>query len=207
MEFWNSLLTEKSWSIMQQLKKEKFRFIVIGGWAAYLWTKQHKSKDVDIILPEIKDLEMLKEKYDLRKNDNLKKYEIKFEEIDVDIYVPYYSRLALPIENISKKTAKIESFEVVLPEVLLALKQGAEINRKESIKGQKDRIDIMTLLCFAEVDFKKYNELLKKYNLLDYRQRLKQIILSFKDVKHLNLNLNEYAKIKKRLLEFLKITF
>jgi len=24
MEFWNSLLTEKSWKILQELKKEKF---------------------------------------------------------------------------------------------------------------------------------------------------------------------------------------
>ena len=60
MEFWNSLLTEKSWNILQELKKENFRFIVIGGWAMYLWTKQHKSKDIDIILPAIKDLEFLK---------------------------------------------------------------------------------------------------------------------------------------------------
>ncbi|MEK6868552.1 MAG: hypothetical protein AABX98_07040 [Nanoarchaeota archaeon] len=60
MEFWNSLLTEKSWKILQDLKKEKFRFIVIGGWAAYLWTQQHKSKDIDIILPELKDLTILK---------------------------------------------------------------------------------------------------------------------------------------------------
>ena len=43
MEFWNSLLTQKSWELLQKLSKEKFRFILIGGWAAYLWTKQHKS--------------------------------------------------------------------------------------------------------------------------------------------------------------------
>ena len=67
MEFWNSNLTEKSWKIMQQLKKEKFDFIVIGGWAAYLWTSQHKSKDIDIIIEDYKSLEFLKEKYELKK--------------------------------------------------------------------------------------------------------------------------------------------
>ncbi len=200
MEFWNSLLTEKSWNVMQQLKKEQFRFIVIGGWAVYLWTKQNKSKDIDIILPEIKDLSKLK-KYALKKNERLKKYEIKFEEIDINIYVPYYSNIILPIEHISKEISKIENFEVVNPEILLILKQGAELDRKDSTKGQKDRIDIMTILFYANVDFNKYRELLKRYNLQNYRQRLKIILNSFKDIKHLNLNAQEYSKIKKGLLK------
>jgi len=50
MEFWNNTLTEKSWKILQQLKKENFDFVLIGGWAAYLWTKLHKSKDIDIVI-------------------------------------------------------------------------------------------------------------------------------------------------------------
>lgn len=201
MEFWNSLLTEKSWKIMQELKKEKFRFIVIGGWAAYLWTKQHKSKDIDIIIPDFSELETLNKKYPLNKNDNLKKYEIKIEEIDVDIYLPYYSRLALPLKDVLENATKVEGFEVVRPEVLLILKQGAELDRKESIKGQKDRIDIMTLLCYADVDFEKYRSLLEKNRLGHYRQRLKEIITAFREIKHLNLNAKDYAKIKKELLK------
>ena len=186
---------------MQELKKEAFRFIVIGGWAAYLWTKQHKSKDIDIIIPDFKSLDTLKQKYDLRKNDNLRKYEIKISEIDIDIYVPYYSKLALPAQDIVNETTNVEGFEVIKPEVLLILKQGAELDRKDSVKGEKDRIDIMTLLCYAEINFKKYRELLIKYKLVDYRKRLKEIIISFKNLKHLNINANGYAKVKKRLLE------
>lgn len=201
VEFWNSLLTEKSWNILIGLKKEPFRFIVIGGWAAYLWTKQHKSKDIDIILPEMKSLDFLKQKYDLRKNNHLKKYEIKIEEIDIDIYVPYYSSFALPLQDIVKETTKIEGIEVVTTEMLLLLKQGAELDRKESIKGQKDKIDIMTLLCYTQIDFKKYFEILKKYSLLHYRHRLKEIVQSFREIKYLNLSIQEYTKKKK---EFLK---
>jgi len=78
---------------MQDLKKEKFRFIVIGGWAIYLWTGQHKSKDVDIIIPDFKELESLNKRYILKKNDRLKKYEIKIEEIDIDIYLPIIRNL------------------------------------------------------------------------------------------------------------------
>lgn len=201
MEFWNSMLTEKSWKIMQDLKKEKFRFIIIGGWAAYLWTKQHKSKDIDILIPDFNELGLLNKKFVLNKNDRLRKYEIKFEEIDVDIYVPYYSKLSLPVEDIIKKTTKIEGFEVVQPEVLLALKQGAEWDRKDSIKGQKDRIDIITLLCYANPDFKKYQELLFQHKLDSYRQRLKEILVGFTDVQYVGMNIKEYAKIKKELLK------
>ncbi len=201
MEFWNSLLTEKSWGILQELKKENFRFIVIGGWAMYLWTRQHKSKDIDIILPEIKDLDILKRKYLLIKNERLKKYEIKIEEIDIDIYLPYYSEIGLPLEDVAQKTAKIGGFEVVSPEVLLILKQAAEAERGDSMKGLKDRIDIMTLLCFAGIDFLKYRELLEKYNLRDYRGRLKKIALSFREIKYLNLNVKDYARRKKELLK------
>jgi len=98
VEFWNSLLTEKSWNILQEIKG-KFDFILIGGWASYLWTKTHKSKDIDIII-DLKTLYKIKNEYKLIKNDRLKKYEIKFGEIDVDIYVPYYSKLSLPIEGL-----------------------------------------------------------------------------------------------------------
>jgi len=204
MEFWNSALTEKSWTVLQDLKKEQFRFVVIGGWAAYLWTKQHKSRDIDIVLPDIKDLGFLKQKYTLNKNDNLKKYEIKFDEIDVDIYVPHFSKLTLPVEEIMLHTGKVEGFEVVLPEILLILKQGAELDRQYSIKGQKDRIDIMTLLCFSRLNLNEYHKLLKKYNLDNFWQRLKQIITTFEDVRHLNLTVHHYSKIKKQLLQRLK---
>ena len=198
MEFWNSQLTEKSWKILQELKR-KYNFILIGGWATYLWTKQQKSKDVDIVV-EVNELQKLKTE-SLSKNDNLKKYEIKIDEIDIDIYVPYYSNFPIPMKVIVKNTTKIESFEVVGPEILLILKQGAELDRKESIKGQKDRIDIMTLLCYLKIDFKFYNSLIEEHKLTDYRRRLKEIIMGFKEVKHLEINLNEYSKIKKKLLE------
>src|SRR3989344_1709977 len=153
MDYWNDIITEKSWEILQKIKKLPIDFILIGGWATYLWTKMHKSKDIDIIIKNFDDLKYLKENYDLRKNDRLKKYEIKIEDIDIDIYVPYYSNLTMDISEISKHTTKIENFNVVSPEVLLILKQGAERDREYSVKGDKDRIDIVALLLFSETDF------------------------------------------------------
>src|SRR3989344_2988695 len=114
MKFWNSLLTDKSWMILQDIRK-KYDFILIGGWATYLWTKQQKSKDIDIVV-SIDELQRLKQE-NLGKNDSLKKYEIKFDEIDVDIYVSYFSKLAIPVEDIKKYSSVTEGFNVVIPEV------------------------------------------------------------------------------------------
>ena len=69
MEFWSELITKKSWEILLEFKKEPIQFIVIGGWAAYLWTKLHKSKDIDVAIIDLKELDYLKGKYELKKND------------------------------------------------------------------------------------------------------------------------------------------
>lgn len=204
MEFWNELLTEKSFTLLKELTKKDFRFILIGGWAAYLWTKTHKSKDIDIILPDFTSLDYLKKHYELKKNDALKKYEIVFGEIDLDIYVPFYSKLALPVEEIVKHTTTIENIEVVIPEMLLILKQGAEKDRSHSVKGMKDRVDILTLLFFADVDLRKYKELIKKYVLQGYSDRLKSILLEFRELKYLHLNPREFKLKKERVLKELK---
>ncbi len=204
MEFWNSELTEKSRNLLKEIQKKPFRFIVIGGWAAYLWTKTHKSKDIDIIIPDFKDLNYLKDNYDLIKNDNLKKYEIKFGEIDLDIYIPYYSKLTLPLEDIKDETTKIENMEVVNPEILLILKQGAEIDREKSAKGLKDRIDIMTLILFSEINFEKYFKKLKKHDLVHLSLRLEKIITNFKEIKYLELNSHEFKLKKQKILQDLK---
>ena len=206
-EYWNSLLTEKSWSILQEIAKipkEKLSFIVIGGWAAYLWTKLHKSKDIDIALASIEDLEYLKKNYSLKKNDRLKKYEISFDEIDLDIYVPYYSQLPIPLEDLKGLSTKVEGFSVVKPEALLILKQGAELARKESVKGVKDQVDIMTILCRCQVDFKEYHALLKKYKLEHFFPRLVSIIKNFKEFEYLGLTPREFKVRKNGVLGMLK---
>ena len=202
MDYWNAIITEKSWNLLKELNK-KIKFILIGGWAVYLWTKAHKSKDIDIVV-DFNELEKIKLKYNLKKNDNLKKYEIIIEEIDVDIYVPYYSNLAVSIEDIKKNSVKVENFNVVKPEILLILKQSAEIERQESEKGLKDKIDIMDILLNCNIDFKNYKNKLKEYNLMHYKNRLINIINKFKDLKYLNLNPREFKLKKEKILNGLK---
>lgn len=200
MDYWHNILTEKSWKILQQIKQD-FKFTLIGGWAVYLWTKGHKSKDIDIIV-DFETLSQLKKKYDLRKNEKLKKYEIRVEEIDIDIYVPHYSGL-MPLEEVD--TEKVEGFAVAKPEYLLILKQGAELERKESEKGEKDRIDIISLLFFCAMDFDLYYRILKKHKAEYLAKRLRSIVSGFKDYNYINLTPRQLKLKKLEILNKLKM--
>ncbi len=204
-EFWHESLTEESWKKLQGLSKET-ELTVIGGWAVWLWTKQHKSRDIDIIV-DFRELAKLKEKYPMEKNDRLKKYEIKMQGFDIDIYVPFYSKLALPIEELLKEKVKIEGMKTIACEALLVLKQGAEIDRRGTTKGQKDTIDLLTLLIYAPIDFKKYFEVLKKHKKGEFAKELVGEITRFNpndSEKYLGVNFKEFSKKKKGLLEQIK---
>ncbi len=197
MEYWNDLIVERSWKILQQLKG-KFKFTLIGGWANYLWTKKFKSKDIDIIV-DFDTLDKIKKEYDLRKNENLKKYEIKINEVDIDIYVVFYSNLAMPLDQV--RISIIEGFSVAKIEDLLILKQGAEIDRKESEKGEKDRLDILSLLFYCDINFKDYYRILKKIKKEDFYSSLIRIIKDFKEFKYLNMTPRNLKLKKKEILE------
>jgi hypothetical protein len=201
MEFWNSQLTEKSWNLLQEIRK-KYNFILIGGWAVYLWTKQQKSKDIDIAV-SIEELQKLKQE-SLIKNDRLKRYEIKYGDIDVDIYVSHFSKLTLPVEELTKYVSETEGFKVASKEALLALKQGAETDRSNSVKGEKDRIDIISLLLFSNFDFKFYAKIINKYSKAGYIEGLVSLLKSFKDYNSLNLTPREFKLKKCKILNELR---
>jgi len=99
-----------------------------------------------------------------------------------------------------KTLAVLHGFKTPKIEELLILKQQAEIERKNSIKGLKDRVDIVCLLFSGNIDFKRYNDLLEKYSLTTFKNRLKEIIASAKDeFYYLNIkNPREIKKIKEK---------
>ncbi|PIR71757.1 MAG: hypothetical protein COX89_00780 [Candidatus Nealsonbacteria bacterium CG_4_10_14_0_2_um_filter_37_10] len=198
-EFYHDLITEKSFKILQNLKR-KFDFILIGGWAIYLYTKALKSKDVDIVV-DYDELEKIKKEFSIFKNERLKKYEAKIEEVDIDIYLPYFSDLKFPIEEIKKHLQSIEGFKVPIPEILLILKVKTYSKRKGTTKGEKDYLDIFTLISDEKVDWKIYKELIQKYKLESIDQKLKEIISSAKAIPQLNLLNHQISRLKKKILE------
>ena len=198
MEYYKNLITEKSFTLLQKLRRE-YDFILIGGWAVFLYTQALKSKDIDVIVG-YEVLEKMREKFTVIKNGRLKKYEINLEEIDVDIYVPFYSDLGIPVEEVQKHTRNIEGFLVPRPEILLILKQRAYLERQGSAKGEKDKIDILGMLQGVDLDFVFYKKILSKFDLIDYAKNLKHILQRTTAIPELNLNEFKTAKFKKKVL-------
>lgn len=197
MEFYQNQITQKSWQILKNLKG-KFDFILIGGWAVWLYTKALKSKDIDIIV-NYDALSFLKENFEVNKNGRLKKYEAKMGGIDIDVYLPFYSHPGLPPEIIQKYLASKENFKVPRPEVLLILKQFVYEIRKASVKGQKDKIDIFSLLRLP-LDWVFYQKILKEAGQEKLAANLKTILKTTLRVKELDLKNHQMAKLKKEVL-------
>ncbi|MFH0713049.1 MAG: hypothetical protein V1722_00155 [Candidatus Micrarchaeota archaeon] len=199
-EYWNEIVTVKSWEKLLEIAKE-FDVTVIGGWAVYLWTKQHKSKDIDVVV-DYTSLEKLRATFNLAKNDRLNKYEVKFEQFDMDIYVPHYSKLELPVEILLENTVVINGVKTISAENLLILKQGAERDRKNTIKGKKDAIDIISLLLYA-VDLEEYFKTLKKHSKLHLLIELTRVIREFdnKDSHYVGKTFKQISQWKKETLE------
>ncbi len=201
-EFWNEEIINKSWNALIELNK-KFDFVVIGGWAVYLWTKAYKSKDIDIVV-DFSELEKLKREFNVEKNERLKKFEIKQDFFDIDIYVPFYSNLLFPLEKLLKQYKIVEGFKVPSMEVLVILKQQA-LKERKGIKAKKDAYDIM-LLLIKGVNLKKYVNIIKKINKPELLDMLINTIskINVKDHDYFGLNFKQFANIKKKLIKELK---
>lgn len=180
MELWNEAILEKSQKILFQLKGE-IDFIIIGGWACWFYAKTVKSKDIDLYI-DFEDFFRLQKKFSqqgifININKKLKKYQAKIDEIDIDIYTPHYCPLLIPCKDVfSEKWFEIiEGLKVISPEPLLILKLHAEENRNQTIKGFKDRVDVLSLLYRLDLNKIFLNELEKKYK-LKFRERINEII-------------------------------
>lgn len=198
MEYYHNLVTERSWQLLKNLQR-KYKFILIGGWAVFVWTKAMKSKDIDIVV-DYTELEKFRQDFEIYKNERLKKYEIKKEEVDIDIYTYHYSNPGLPAEEISSYTVSHEGFRVPIPEILLILKQAAYQERKGRPKGEKDKVDILCLLGMEDFEFEKFKSLLLKFGKEELVDEVKNLLGQITEVKELDLNQYQISKLKKRIL-------
>ena len=196
-EFWHNLVTEKSYQLLQELRKS-FDFVLIGGWAIYFYTHGLKSKDIDIIV-SLEALDKLKQKFDVYKNERLHKYEIKIEGIDIDIYIPYWSDLGLSINKVIENTVSLEGFRLPSKEILLILKLFVYSKRKASLKGKKDLIDIISLLYFDNINFGLLNNILEDNSLSHLKDELREILVSTTKVEELGINQKKFSDFKKKI--------
>ncbi len=195
MEYYHGLITKKSFDFLKEFNR-KFDFILIGGWAVWLYCRALKSKDIDIIIG-YDGLGKMKDSYDVYKNDRLKKYEIKTGEFDIDIYLDHYSSLGAPIAAVAKDHAVKNGFKVPRLEALLLLKLFAWKNRRGSVKGMKDELDIFGLAILPEFDWEEYMRMVKAWRLGSYHREFVGLLKARTSVKALGINEQKMAKAKK----------
>ena len=141
--------------------------------------------------------------FEMHKDPSLRKYEIKFQKFDIDVYTPYYSRLAVPPQDLLNNYTIVENIKVPKVEELLILKIGAFDERMNSIKGQKDRLDIAGLVFHSGLDYIRLRNLLDSCGKTSYIDLLVKAIgnIERRLLPYLNLNESTYARINKKTLE------
>jgi hypothetical protein len=202
MDYYHGIITEKSFQFLQRLKRD-YQFILIGGWAVFLYSHALKSKDIDIIV-DYAELGKIRDAQDVAKNDRLKKYEVKTGEFDVDIYVPHYSELGIDIEEIKKSAVAKEGFTVPALEVLFLLKLFAHGARLGSAKGQKDEMDIFSLVALPEFDWERYRTLVRELKLEALHEGFLKLLAGTASVPELGLNEQKFARKKREITEKLQ---
>ena len=192
--FWHDLVTQKSWEVLTDLRS-RYRFTLIGGWAIFLYAKTLKSKDVDIIL-DYSELGRFRKEYPMTKNERLKKYESRHEEVEIDVYTPHYSHPGMPAEEVLRHTLPLEGFEVPRAEVLLLMKQHAFSQRAGSPKGEKDRLDILSLLKAGVMDWRFYNAQAKKHR-PNSSGELRELLNGIREAPELGINAHRMSRLKR----------
>jgi hypothetical protein len=162
-------VVERSWRVLGELKGFA-DFVLIGGWGVYLWNRKLKSRDIDVYIDQKNfyklQSELTQKGYALKRNVRLMKFEALISDVEVDIYTPFVSRLVIPCLDVfdRKLYSVIEGFKVAIPEVLLLLKAQAAQDRWHAEKGLKDRVDIISLLKFADVKLDVLEQMLREYD-------------------------------------------
>jgi hypothetical protein len=175
---WRDETTEKSWQVLNELRN-LVDFVLIGGWAVYLWTKKLKSRDIDLCINQENfyklQQELLQRNHALKRNIRLMKFEAIIDTVEVDIYTPFISKLIVPCLDILNNNlySSIELFKVTQPEALLLLKAQAAQQRWHSEKGVKDRVDIIALIKSSDIKKDTLTQMLEKY---DQKNKLRNTI-------------------------------
>ncbi|MDI6690555.1 MAG: hypothetical protein QME50_01640 [Candidatus Bathyarchaeota archaeon] len=179
---WRDEAVERSWRVLGELKGFA-DFVLIGGWGVYFWTRKLKSRDIDVYIDQENFYKLQSELtlrgYALKRNVRLLKFEALISDVEVDIYTPFMSRLAVPCLDVFSRVlySVVEGFKVAFPEVLLLLKAQVAGERWHAEKGLKDRVDIISLLKFADVKRDLLEQMLREYDVQGkLRDTIKRVI-------------------------------
>lgn len=166
------------------------RTIVIGDIATYLYSVHNKFNmellecDYDRkLLIDIINLKDLTDYYGgCYENKCLNKYELEIGGLDYDLYLNHHHSLLFSYEELFEHSQLILDIRVPAIEHLLKLKLIVYEDNKQSIKGEKDKHDIIKLLCFAYIQNQPNVEILID-NKFEFKHALEKCYEILKDNK------------------------
>lgn len=127
-------------------------------------------------------------------------------QVQIDVYLPHYSELGIPVQLLREKTRELEGFTLLAPDYLLALKIYILSQRARTPKGEKDFIDCLALLQSGVSDLKEVTTILKAHGLSESKDAFLKLLDEYRELPELDLNPHPLARLKKRILTTLKET-
>jgi hypothetical protein len=145
--------TDRSRAVLARVRHAVPEAVLIGGWATWLRTGGAMSHDVDLIVTRAQLAQLSSIVDDVSESRHLggRKWRGTIDGIHLDLYVPYESRLGqhlqLRIERLIQRTDHIREWVVLDLPGHLATKLAALLDRPDSMPGEKDRQEIVSLLA------------------------------------------------------------
>lgn len=164
MQFWNNEKTDKSFNALNRIAKQ-LDFVLIGGWAVYLYTNMQRSEDVDIAVG-YESLDYFR-RFGIRDYEGINvKYSVLEDGTVVDLFIEEYSDkdLPIPVNIIMKNYVRVGEIKVVSIELLFILKLWGYF-RFDEIKHRKDVIDVLSLLFYGNVNLKKVKAYFEEFKI------------------------------------------
>ena len=207
-QFWNSEATEDSFRQLGLLQKE-VDFVLIGGWAVYLYVEAQKNQDIDIVI-DTNQLNYFR-KFGISDYENSR---IKHSEIGrtvVDLFIEEYmdKDMPFPTKVILNNYVRIGNIKVVEKNLLLLLKLWRYFSADE-IKHRKDVVDVVSLLFYGGIDLKKVKKYATMYKI--ERRKSSDAMLEYLDVgstlaEFITDDVEDYEKLKYTVKSKIKKTF
>jgi hypothetical protein len=176
-QFWNNDKTDRSLLVLRSLSKG-IGFVLIGGWAVYMYVNSQKSEDVDIAVEP--------DRLDFFRRHGISEYEglpIKYSVVGgtiVNLFINGYADQALPVpvSRIMSDYTLIDDIKVVRKELLLLLKLWGYF-RSDDTKLRKDMIDVLTLVFYGGIDLRKFARYISEYKI--EKRRSTDVLLEYLD--------------------------
>lgn len=158
-------MEDKSWdrvlSGVHELAEEfPEGMVLIGGVAVWFHSKKLSderllmmSHDVDCFLSTV-DFGTLREYDEVIENRRLGKFQVIRSGVDFDIYVERRNGLVVPYEDVQRKSVVLDGVRCASTAHLLVLKIEAYMDRKTSVKGHKDALDIIKILMLIATQYR-----------------------------------------------------